>query len=204
MTLRKESVFFDSDNYFDTELDGSWSDYWAYQITEGYYTEEELDEDTRFKLLLEQEDFDWYNFKAELKAIDKSLPHYNYLVIGSIGRWNGTFDGWKLVDSLEDALYSVLTGCDYVKVWYDKEGLHIRGIHHDGSNTVTVWGVRPDVDIDSLEEWLMECKHNKLWYKCDNLAPYISAFFGHRGKYKLSGIEEAKIDKASKRMKGVK
>ena len=201
MTLRKESVFFDSDNYFDTELDGSWSDYWAFQITEGYYTEEELDEDTRFKLLLEQEEMDWYDLKCELKAIEKALPHYNFLVIGSIGRWNGDFEGWKLVDSLEDAIY--MKDCDYMKIWYDKDGLHIRGIHHDGSNEVTVWGVRPDVDVDILEDWLYECKHKKLWYKCDNLAPYISAFFGHRGKFKLSGIEESKIEKVSKRMKGV-
>ena len=204
MTLRKESVFFDSDNYFDTEFDGSWSDFWDYNITEGYYTKEELDEDTRFKLLLEQEEMDWDDIKIELKCFDKRLPYYNYLVIGSIGRWNGSFDGWKLVDTLEDALYSALTDCDYVKVWYDKDGLHIRGIHHDGSNTVTVWGVRPNVDIDSLEEWLMECKHNKLWYKCDNLAPYLSAHFGHKGKFKLTGMDDKKIEKAEAKMKGVK
>ena len=201
MALRKESVFFDSDDYFDTELDGNWRDLWDFNISEGYYTKEELDEDTRFKMLLEQEEFDWDVVKTELRTLDKSLPHYNYLVIGSVGRWNGTFEGWKLVDSLEDALYM---NCDYMKIWYDKNGLHIRGIHHDGSNLVTVWGVRPDVDIDTLEDWLYECEHKKLWYKFDNLAPYISAHFGHKGKFKLSGMDDKRIEKASKRMKGVK
>lgn len=196
MKLKEQKVVFDSDNYFDSE---DWNDFWQGQIEEGYYEEEELTDDLRYRILAEQEELDWDCLMHELQVLGNQLPYKHYVVAGSVGRWNGTFSGWKLEDSLKDCIY--MKDCEYYKIWVDKDGLHIRGVHHDGSNIVTVWGVKPNIDYYDIEDWLYENKHGKLWYKCDNLAPYLCAWYGWEGKYGIKGIRKDKIEQAKGVMK---
>lgn len=197
MKLRKEVTLFDSYDYFDIE-DKAWDELWQYQIDEGYYTEEELTDDVKYELLSNEESLDWDMVVEELKSLDKKLPYRHYVVAGCIGRWNGNFNGWKIIDNLEDALYM---DCDYYTVTVDKNGLHIRGVHHDGSNEVTVWGVKPQFDEYEIEDWLYKIKHGKLWYKCDNLVPYICEYYGYKGGYGIKGVGKRKIEKAKEVMR---
>lgn len=56
------------------------------------------------------------------------------LVVADIGRWNGRFSGYRVIESgnIKDCLY---TGMDMSEWYVDKYGdLRSDGIHHDGTN----------------------------------------------------------------------
>lgn len=56
------------------------------------------------------------------------------IVIADLGRWNGRFNGYKMIDSgnIKDCLYS---DTDYTEWYVDKLGdLRADAIHHDGTN----------------------------------------------------------------------
>lgn len=56
------------------------------------------------------------------------------IVIADIGRWNGRFNGYKMIDSgnIKDCLYSDM---DMAEWYVDKYGdLRADAIHHDGTN----------------------------------------------------------------------
>lgn len=56
------------------------------------------------------------------------------LVVADIGRWNGRFSGYRVIESgnIKDCLY---TGMDMSEWYVDKYGdLRADGIHHDGTN----------------------------------------------------------------------
>jgi hypothetical protein len=56
------------------------------------------------------------------------------IAIAQLGRWNGTFTGYKELQSLGAVLYS---SCDYERVYVDSNGdLRKEESHHDGSNSI--------------------------------------------------------------------
>lgn len=63
--------------------------------------------------------------------IQQSQP---IIVIADLGRWNGRFQGYKMIESgnIKDCLYS---DTDYTEWYVDKLGdLRADAIHHDGTN----------------------------------------------------------------------
>lgn len=47
--------------------------------------------------------------------------------------WNGQRYGGKVLKSVDDLL-GLFSSCDNIKIWQDKDGMHINGYHHDGTN----------------------------------------------------------------------
>ena len=74
--------------------------------------------------------------------LDIQFPR-EIIVIADLGRWNGRFDGYKMIDSgnVKDCLYS---DCDYNEWYVDKNG-DLRGTahHHDGTNHYLYRAVKP-------------------------------------------------------------
>lgn len=75
------------------------------------------------------------------------------IIIGEIGRWNGTVTGYKTIESgkVVDCLY---TDCDYAK-WYVDENNDLRCdcSHHDGSNHYLYRTFKTSLDEDEIEEF---------------------------------------------------
>lgn len=77
------------------------------------------------------------------------------IVIADIGRWNGRFHGYKMIDSgnIKDCLYS---DTDYNEWYVDKSGdLRANAIHHDGTNHYLYRVFKDNVtagQIESLQE----------------------------------------------------
>ena len=58
----------------------------------------------------------------------------SWILVGSLGRWNGTFDGGFIFSSFKEMWHKATKDCDYFNI-YDKDGhLHIECSHHDGTN----------------------------------------------------------------------
>jgi len=73
------------------------------------------------------------------------------LFVGSIGRWNGNFDGGD-IGEFEDLYYKALKDCDYVKVSDNNGHLYITGTHHDGTNSFEV-KVLTDKGEEYYDNW---------------------------------------------------
>ena len=79
----------------------------------------------------EQNSTSWYDFIAELKKIFKDGY---YLLTGTVGRWNGTFEGGKFISNVNE-LISSLSHLDIITFTDDNGHLKIEGSHHDGSDS---------------------------------------------------------------------
>jgi hypothetical protein len=89
------------------------------------YTDEELT-DEMIELNYQYLDDERSNLKIQCGT--------DILVIGDIGRWNGRFKGYKLIESgkISDCLYSE---CDMVEWYVDREGeFRSTEHHHNGTN----------------------------------------------------------------------
>ena len=81
------------------------------------------------------EDEYWNDVKYELKEFfDKGTA---WLLTGSIGAWNGRFDGGFIFNTF-DEFTRCFTKCDYVKITDNKGHLEIKCSHHDGTNCYEV------------------------------------------------------------------
>ena len=78
----------------------------------------------------DQCELNWDDVKAEIETHDE---RGSYLVIASLGLWNGRFDGGKIIDGyLNEAIRSCFE--DYNKVYWQDKNLKVKAIHHDGTN----------------------------------------------------------------------
>ena len=73
------------------------------------------------------------------------------LVIADIGRWNGRFSGYAVIQSgnIRDCLY---TDMDYATWYVDTKGdLRCDAVHHDGTNYYLYREIKSDVSDEKIE-----------------------------------------------------
>lgn len=83
------------------------------------------------------------------------------IVIADIGRWNGRFSGYKMIDSgnISDCLY---TDTDMAEWFVDKYGdLRAKAIHHDGTNHYLYRVVKDGVSDTQLENLQDKIYHGR-------------------------------------------
>jgi len=129
---------------------------------------------------LETEDWkeyinDWYpeyiedeNFQLEL-AIDSNNNYLDYLkgeletiktnfilLVGSLGRWNGAKQAYKLIDinTLDKVIGVGVSDCDYIEYYTEGNKLNVIADHHDGTNLFTIRELKSNIDSDHLDELL--------------------------------------------------
>lgn len=91
---------------------------------------EDIPDSTVWDEVNEENDINWQEFRREMATF---LESGSFLLVGTVGRWNGTYAGGTYVETFGD-IQRFWTDCDYVKV-YDKGGhLYFEGSHHDGTN----------------------------------------------------------------------
>ena len=155
--------------------------------------------------LLEADEYDQYNAIAEMNnvylddersafryiqknSLDIRMNGYNdygcILAIADLGLWNGRVTGYKVVNSLEDILYS---DCDYAEWWCDSQ-LRSKQSHHDGTNYITYvfFSGRDDGynNTRGEDKFLEDLYYGNpisksRWYKYTrSIAPYIKKYYG--------------------------
>ncbi len=63
----------------------------------------------------------------------KHCKLFPMVAVGYDDLWNGQFRGGKVLKNVDDLL-GMFSSCDNIKIWQDKDGMHINGYHHDGTN----------------------------------------------------------------------
>lgn len=74
------------------------------------------------------------------------------IVIADLGRWNGRFQGYKMIESgnIKDCLYS---DTDYTEWYVDKDGeFRCDATHHDGTNYYVYRAFKDGIGGDSVED----------------------------------------------------
>lgn len=68
------------------------------------------------------------------------------ILLGSVGRWNGTFDGGKIIYADEQNLRNTMSDYDEISVEADDENkLSINYMHHDGTDTMYLYTIPQDL-----------------------------------------------------------
>ena len=94
-------------------------------------------------------DSTWFDAeKSELKRVSEG----EIVAIADVGRWNGTFSGYKTLKSLEETLYS---SCDYEELYVDSNGdIRKSESHHDGNNSILYRYWKDGLTDDQKENFL--------------------------------------------------
>lgn len=147
----KERTIFKSYNFLTAEEEKSWRKDIAEWLNEDIEMEDQEpftadDYEVTERLYEDIND----NYDCERANLNKTLPN-NIIAFGSVGRWNGNFNGGKIMgNNLNEVLY---TGdCDDISVTYDRYNVHSSLAHHDGQHEMTYRMVKEGVDAD----WLLE------------------------------------------------
>lgn len=97
-----------------------------------------------YDYMYEEKEYEWEDLeKSYLKNIfTKETEHSKinkpFVVQASIDKWNGTFDGGKILYGYEDFKYQILARYDRFII-YDNDGvLEVEGQHHDGVDNFSI------------------------------------------------------------------
>ena len=107
-----------------------WRDDMKEQLLENGYAPDEITEDRLYEEMLDT-NYSYLDDERINLNIQEAQP---IIVIADLGRWNGRFQGYKMIESgnIRDCLYS---DTDYTEWYVDKLGdLRADAIHHDGTN----------------------------------------------------------------------
>lgn len=110
--------------------------------------------------------------------LDKKIDG-RILILGDVGRWNGRFNGYKILDNnISSILY---TDCDYCEWYSDGYNIKFKGMHHDGVNYHLYRVIREDRNIENLLNDIYDGKEisrKKLNYYTKSLHSYIAEVYG--------------------------
>jgi hypothetical protein len=73
---------------------------------------------------------------CEIQNYESQHGKQTYVVLASIGRWNGTFDGGMVIDGLQAVLQQCFEDDNHVYV--ESRRLKISAAHHDGTNSFEI------------------------------------------------------------------
>ena len=126
----KETVLYD--NTADYEKEDETREYLfdTYADEEGWECKEEISDKQVQDEIAWQNEICWEDLKiALMTAFEKDC----YLMTGTCGRWDGTYDGGNFIRNFGDFLNGI-SHLDYLKVTDRNGHLIVEGYHHDGSD----------------------------------------------------------------------
>ena len=94
----------------------------------------------------------WYDFWEQTLEELEELFEYGVVMFGSVGRWNGVFEGGRVFESIREAVNYAIRDCDYVKIYDENGHLYITCSHHDGTCHFELKALNKDA-MDFYDRW---------------------------------------------------
>ena len=119
-------------------------------------------------------------FDDERMNLNKVLDG-KILVIADLGRWNGRFQGYKVIGSNLQDIMTAATRDDDFHIYSDGKDIRAEGQHHDGTNYYLFREAKENVDISVLLDDIYsgkEISNRRLGYYTKSLAPYAASVYG--------------------------
>lgn len=139
-------------------------------------SEDPCDDTVLMELIYEA---DRLQFDDERIRLNKVLDG-EILVIADLGRWNGRFQGYKVIGrNLQDILSAI--GDDEAHFYSDGKNIRADGYNHDGHSYYLFRVVKAGVDISALLDDIYngeEISPRRLGYYTKSLAPYVASVYG--------------------------
>jgi hypothetical protein len=82
----------------------------------------------------------WDDFLGNLPADSSDKT---YLVRANIGRWNGRFEGGKVITGLQNAIEQIVRGEDDFEIYYEDKTLKVDTHNHDASSYFEIYELTP-------------------------------------------------------------
>lgn len=128
-----------------------------------YGEDEDFSEDVMWDCIYDLLD-DEFNFAfSDLKSHFKN----KVIAFGSIGRWDGVYDGGKVFDDFESAYWQMVKDCDYVKIYDENGHLFVHCSHHDGSCTFEIKELTTKGE-EYLDRWEWNFNDKRSERECHN------------------------------------
>lgn len=133
------------------------------------YLEEENDpddiaENQIWEEIYFQDNLNWEEEHARLK--DFFTGHGYFLLMGTVGRWNGRHAAGYVFNDFDDMFYKAVKDCEYIKMWDENGHFYLKCSHHDGTNFFEIKRITYKA-LDFIEKWENEKsekeKHNIVW-----------------------------------------
>ena len=186
--------------------------YSNYDLLEQYPDEEiietliameyEEDEITDEMISRERDFIDGITWEEERDRLREFFNNGNkWILVGSVGRWNGVYKYGTLFDTFDDFFYISTEDCWYWK-FYDKNGhLHLTCSHHDGTCHYEIKEVT-DKGIQYLENWennwdderTKEYVHTQIFNRYSRLPRFAEKVYGCKRVEYQPITKEALID----------
>jgi len=165
----KKLIIYESTGYWTTE---TWED------AINYYKNEygETDEQQILEMIYTDNNQDLEDERINLnQQINGKI-----LVIADIGRWNGRFNGYKIIDNnLKEILSNF--GNDEIVIFSDGKNIRAEGYNHDGRSYYLFREIKDGVNIDKLLNDIYDNKeitNARLSYYTKSLVPYVNNIYG--------------------------
>lgn len=123
MKIAKERVLF---NNYDYEM-------YTESAKESLLEDYEEDEITTEMIDETAEDFMQTDYEEMIYTLNNFFEGKTFICFGSVGRWNGVYEGGKIFDDFEEAFYEMVKDCYYYKIYDENGHLFVHCSHHDGS-----------------------------------------------------------------------
>lgn len=143
------------------------------------------DEFDKWQIIYNENDYYLDDERANLNVILLN----EIVVLGSIGRWNGTAKGYKVIKSgnIADCLND--SDCDYATWYCDSYNFKFEGHHHDGTNRYLYRVFKEGVTEEQKERfydaiYYGKCNDRMISRYTESIRPYIAYVYGWSGKKK--------------------
>jgi hypothetical protein len=132
----KERIIFNSEDWLSSEAEDEARKFLYLDMgqVEGWASESEVPESEVYEELRFEYETAW---EEEERLLISFFNEGTFLMKGTIGRWNGNYEGGKIVSSFKE-MAELWKDCDDIKL-YDCNGhFYITASHHDGTNYMEV------------------------------------------------------------------
>lgn len=111
-----------------------------------------------------QDSLNWEDEHARLREF--FTGHGYFLLMGSVGRWDGQHEAGYVFDNFDDMFYKAVKDCDYWKLWDENGHFYFKCTHHDGTNFFEIKRINYKA-VYFIENWENEKseaeKHGIVW-----------------------------------------
>ena len=77
---------------------------------------------------------DWNYMIDELTQLEEEEGEKTYVVLGKIGRWDGTYEGGKVISEIGKIFSLLAEDLDFTRITLESNCVKMVTVHHDGTN----------------------------------------------------------------------
>ena len=151
----KKNIIYSNDPYDfnEEEMRESWLE--SAEANDWEIPEDGPSDDEIWQEWYDQNERNWDDIEAEVKYHNE---RGSYLIIASLGLWNGRFDGGRLVEgTLSEAIRTCFE--DYNRVYWQDKNLKVSAVHHDGTNYFIIKKLTDrGIEFYNNHEWEMDAR----------------------------------------------